>query len=383
MSTEKLANTAASTLNGSILANPGTLTVTSATPFPSAGNFRILIDSEILLVTAVAGAVFTVTGGQEGTTAASHSNGAAVTHVLTADALNVFRADAAPLSLCEGRLTLTSGTPVTTADVTGATSIFFTPYKGNRLTLWNGTEYVIDQFTQITIALGTLTSGLPYDLFAFDTAGVVGFDAPLAWTSKTARATTLTWNNGNLVKTGDFTRRYIGTFYTTATTTTEDSTLNRFVWNMENRIPRFMKVTDATTSWAVNQNGVWRQANGNTANRVQGVIGWADALLDLSGFTLGSGVTSGIGFDVGIGEDSTTAVPANCLGMIGVTPGNSSGGTTFSHAACRYVNTPAVGYHAWNWLENCDNSTTTFFGTRAASANNSAILSGLVGFVEG
>src|SRR3990167_1751427 len=32
-----------------------------------------------------------------------------------------------PLGICDGRLTLTSGTPVTTADVTGATSVYFTP----------------------------------------------------------------------------------------------------------------------------------------------------------------------------------------------------------------------------------------------------------------
>jgi hypothetical protein len=383
MATEKVANNAASTLNGTIGANPGTLTVNSATPFPAAGNFRILIDSEILLVTAVAGAVFTVTGGQEGTTAAGHSNGATVTQLLTAGALAAYRADAAPLSLCEGRLTLTSGTPVTTADVTGATSIFFTPYKGNRITLWDGAKFVVDQFTEITIALGTLTSGLPYDLFAFDTAGVVAFDAPLAWTSNTARATALAWSNGMLIKSGDATRRYVGTFYTTGTTTTEDSQLRRFVWNMENRVKRFMNVTETTTSWSVNQNGTWRQANGNTANKIQGVIGWPDSLLDLSGFTIGSGTIGGQGFDVGIGEDSTTAVPAQCYGMIGVTPIGAAASPTFAPATCRYCNLPAAGFHAWNWLENTDNNNVTFFGVRAASAGNSQIRSGLVGHLEG
>lgn len=378
MATEKLANNPTTTLNGAILANPGTLTVTSAATFSPSGQFRIQIDSEILIVTAVAGNVFTVVGGAEGTAAASHINGSTVTQTVTADALAVYRADAAPLSLCEGRLTLTTLTPITTADVTGATSIFFTPYKGNRITLWNGTEYVIDQFSEITIALGVLTSGKPYDLFAFDTAGVVAFDAPLAWTNNTTRATALSLNNGNLVKNGDATRRYIGTFYTTSTTTTEDSHLNRFVWNMENRVRRFVYVNDATLTWNPTLAGVWRQANANTANRIQGVIGWAETLVDISGFTLASSGSTGQAFNVGVGEDSTTAVPVQCFGMAGVTWNTFP---SYSPASCRYVNTPAVGYHAWNWLENADASA-TFFGNRANSANTVQIRSGLTGFVE-
>lgn len=44
-------------------------------------------------------------------------------------------------SICQGRLTLTSGTPVTTSDVTAATTIYFTPYKGNRIALCGGTNF--------------------------------------------------------------------------------------------------------------------------------------------------------------------------------------------------------------------------------------------------
>ena len=41
-----------------------------------------------------------------------------------------------------GRLTLTSGTPVTTNDVTAATTIYYTPYKGNAIQLYNGTNWI-------------------------------------------------------------------------------------------------------------------------------------------------------------------------------------------------------------------------------------------------
>lgn len=93
MSIEQFANNASSTLNGSILAGATSLTVTSATGFPTTGNFRLLIDSEIFLVTSVAGAVFTVSPGQEGTTQAGHTTGATVTCLLTKQALLNLRGD--------------------------------------------------------------------------------------------------------------------------------------------------------------------------------------------------------------------------------------------------------------------------------------------------
>jgi len=93
MATEQFANIAQSTLSGAIDGVATTLTVASATTFPSAAQFRLLIGSEILLVTAVAGTTFTVTRGAESTTAAVHANGATVTGVLTSGALSQFQAD--------------------------------------------------------------------------------------------------------------------------------------------------------------------------------------------------------------------------------------------------------------------------------------------------
>lgn len=84
---ELFANNASSTLNGSITAGATSLVVASAANFPAGGNFRLLIDSEIMLVTAVSTNTLTVTRGQEGTTAVNHSNGAVVTDILTAGAL--------------------------------------------------------------------------------------------------------------------------------------------------------------------------------------------------------------------------------------------------------------------------------------------------------
>lgn len=84
---EKYTNNAQTTLNGAINNSVTSLVVTSAATFPTAANFRLRIEDEIMLVTAVSGTTFTVTRGIEGTTAASHPDQAPVRHILTAGAL--------------------------------------------------------------------------------------------------------------------------------------------------------------------------------------------------------------------------------------------------------------------------------------------------------
>jgi hypothetical protein len=90
---EKYTNNATSTLASGINNSVTSLDVASASAFPSSGNFRIIIDSEIMLVTAVSTNTFTVTRAAEGTAAASHSSGATVSHVLTAGAVDTIRSD--------------------------------------------------------------------------------------------------------------------------------------------------------------------------------------------------------------------------------------------------------------------------------------------------
>jgi hypothetical protein len=88
MAIEQFKNLAASTLDTSIDGSQTTLDVVSAASFPSSGQFRIKVEDEFMLVTGVSSNTFTVTRGAEGTSGASHSAGVAVTHVLTAGALD-------------------------------------------------------------------------------------------------------------------------------------------------------------------------------------------------------------------------------------------------------------------------------------------------------
>jgi hypothetical protein len=74
---------------------------------------------------------------------------------------------------CHGRLTTESGVPVSTSDRTSQSTLYFTPYKGNNIsfyqTLLIPTKFRSYWFEEFAIALSGLTSGKPYDVFAFTT----------------------------------------------------------------------------------------------------------------------------------------------------------------------------------------------------------------------
>lgn len=85
--TENIANNAVTQLQSSVTPIATTIAVLSSTGFPSP-NFRILIDSELMLVTAVSENNWTVTRAVENTTATTHSINASVACVLTVAGLD-------------------------------------------------------------------------------------------------------------------------------------------------------------------------------------------------------------------------------------------------------------------------------------------------------
>ena len=177
----------------------------------------------------------------------------------------------APYHLCQGRITLTSGTPVTTADVTGATSIYFTPYKGDQIGLFDGTYWDILAFAELTLSLAGYTASKPYDIFAYNNSGAVALES-LVWTDATTRATALVYQNGILVKSGTTTRRYLGTIYINSSGgQTDDSNTKRFVWNYYNQKDRQIKRTESTAH--TYNSSTPREWNNNAAIRVYFVLG--------------------------------------------------------------------------------------------------------------
>lgn len=87
MSTEYFANNATSALSGSITSGSPTLTIFDPVRFPATAQFRLLVNSEYMLVTGVTGSVYSITRGIEGSIASGHVSGAVVSHVLTSGGL--------------------------------------------------------------------------------------------------------------------------------------------------------------------------------------------------------------------------------------------------------------------------------------------------------
>lgn len=279
-------------------------------------------------------------------------------------------------SIAGGRLTLTSGTAVTTADVTAAVSVFYTPHVSAALALYDGVSaWNVLSFAETTLALGTLTSGLPYDVFAFNNSGTLALES-LAWSTATARATALVKQDGVWVKTGATTRRYLGTFLTTSTTTTEDSFAKRYLWNYNNRVRRVMAVYPTTDSWAYTI-FTFRQANASTANQIDCVVGIAEVAVTVDVYAGVSNTNAGVSLLTAIGEDSTTTALVPSTVASTTTPAANAFLINHAHAL-RY---PAIGRHFYAWLEaSAATGTTTWYGDNA----NAAIMqTGIFGTIEG
>jgi len=141
-------------------------------------------------------------------------------------------------TVCQGRLTVESGVAVSTSDQTGKSNLYFTPYRGNKVALYDGSRWKLYAFSEVSLSLTSLTSGKNYDVFLYDNSGTLTLELSAAWTNNTTRADALSTQDGVTVKSGAATRRWLGTIRTTGATTTEDSATKRFVANAYNWQPR-------------------------------------------------------------------------------------------------------------------------------------------------
>ena len=100
------------------------------------------------------------------------------------------------IGTAQGRLTLTSATPVTTSDVTAATTLYYALYTGDLISIYNGTTWRPYAFTELSVALdsnsghtGYHQSGKNFDAFVINDSGTLRLCTGPAWSSDTARGT--------------------------------------------------------------------------------------------------------------------------------------------------------------------------------------------------
>lgn len=245
-------------------------------------------------------------------------------------------------ALCEGRLTLTTAVPVTTADVSNAGTIYFTPFRGARLALHNGTGWVTHILTEISIAVPNTVATM-YDVFCYSNAGTPTLEA-LVWTNDTTRATALTTLDGVLVKTGATTRRYLGSFRTDDNLSAKctDTVLRRYLWNYYNRVQKTMTLTEAT-SHTYNV-ATWRNWNNASLAQLYFVVGVLEESFMAVVVPVLIRISTDGSLSVGLGLNSTTAP---------IDAGNIFSNTLVATLRGNALNTafPRVGFNSLNVLE--------------------------------
>jgi hypothetical protein len=176
-------------------------------------------------------------------------------------------------SICDARLTLTQGVPVTTDDVIGASTIYLTRYRGAHVALWDGSAWVLHEVPSgdVSLALSGLTAGKVYDVFLYDAAGTLTLSLSAAWADGTTRTDALAYQDGVRVLASDHTKRLVGTFVATGTDTTEDSggtgdssKQRRYLCNERHRVPKRAMVESPWSAYTYGST-VWRVA-GNTSS---------------------------------------------------------------------------------------------------------------------
>lgn len=253
------------------------------------------------------------------------------------------------LALVGLRLTLTSGVPITTTDVVGAGTIYFTPLDSGEVATYDTGTWVMHSFSEKSLAL-TVTSGSNYDVF-IDGTGTMSLSA--AWTNSTTRANAIGTQDGVAVLGSDHSKRHIGTIRASGTNTCEDSAAKGFLWNRYNAKPRFhFNPTESANTWAITGAAGFTQANSNAANQFEYVSGDAATLVRADVYAMGNDGTAG-GVTAGIGIDSSTVNSARYYGT-------NSPSATAARTDGTYAGYPGLGYHAIRWINASDNSSTAY-----------------------
>lgn len=265
--------------------------------------------------------------------------------------------------VCECRISASTTVAVPTSDVTAATFITAIPYKGTKIALYNGTQWILSTLSSPVSAPISATTNTNYDVYAFDSSGTVQLNL-VAWASDTARTFALTTQDGVLVNPTNSLQRYLGTFRTTTVAgQTEDSRTKRFVWNYYNRVRRPMRVLPGS-NWTYDSTVV-RQANNSTTNQLAYVTGFQEDSVEfaVNGWISNStgGATSG-GF--GIGFSSTTTIDTDCVVQVYQGIAASPAGQVHPVSA-RVTKIPSLGYSYATWLESTSfTATNTMYATQ-------------------
>lgn len=285
----------------------------------------------------------------------------------------------------QGYLTPTSGTPVITSDVIGATTVYYTPYVGNIIPIYNGASFLPTVFSELSLSISSLSASTIYDVFVFNNAGALTLATGPSWTTSTAGAgargsgagtTQLTRLNGIWVNIASMTGKngsntytvpasqgtYLGSLYV-------DSTLGQVtchrsygqsrkwgIWNTYNRRRITLQAGDGTSSWNYTTNTA-RASNGSSSNALVFFSGLPEEACDiLFSQSIQYGATAATNqvianWLIGIGKNSTTSFSGKRgfggLRVDGASIDNQDQDDGFSF----YQDPPTIGINVYTSLE--------------------------------
>lgn len=291
-----------------------------------------------------------------------------------------------------GRLTLTSGTPVTTSDVTGATTVYYTPCKGDRIPLYDGTNWSVYTFTETSQLLSDATkspaaaaANTNYDMFAWMDSSTFRVTRGPAWSTNIAPGTGAgtteveifngRYVNKYAITNGPAARRglYVGSIRTDGSTQASDTALKRYVANQYNDERRTLKLLLSGALHSYTTGGV-RQWGGVATNQVDVLVARkGTAIVASASATVATTGASG-SFGIGIGWSDTATMVSNGGN------GNTGAAATLS-LNCSYAEELPTGRWFFPLLEYGTAQTTQWLETVGLSGFGAN--TGIVGSING
>lgn len=308
------------------------------------------VPQSILKITAISGTTLTVAGAVDATVDVDLVVGDPVEMRITAGAFTDIHTSLAR-GYCNGRLTVASGVPVGNS-ATG-TTLYFTPYLGNWIGLYDGTaNWDLIPFVETSIAVPG-SAGV-YDVYGYNNAGSLALEFSTAWTTTGlgaatdgSRAVALSKQDGIYVKSTDTTRRYLGTIYS-ASGTCNDTPINRYVWNYYNRLQKTVIGKDTTPSYQYG-NQAWRLVNQNNNWTIYIVNGVAESTINVNVSLVFVLSGSNTWYYLGVGYDRVNNNDAN------YGPGRNVPVSGMSYVlSTGIINAPHMGLHFYSGVEYYD-----------------------------
>lgn len=292
-----------------------------------------------------------------------------------------------PVTRPQGRLTLTTGTPVMVSDVTAAGTIFYDPFDfGSFCPVWDGSKWLYFNFAELSLILDAtgVLSANNYDVFAYNNSGALAIGFGPSWStgggSSTARgtgagSTAIQRQNGLWVNTNAIVLRnnsvntasipasqatYLGTFRATA----NGQTAMQFkpaaaaggaanvlgLFNAYNRVP-VASINRDSNSANTNSSTTPRSLNNSTSNRISIMDGLGEIYVKTSVLVqIATNGGAASGYQVGVLLNATSGTP-------GVFENFTQGsGTVNIVCPSREGFPPSLGFNFYQWMEAAANT---------------------------